>query len=92
MGNNIFAMIWKMRGKRGYMIFLTLVTHKILRSDVDAVDRALEPDAFPATAKLYYVLRLLMNVFMRNVPSLSNKPSSIRKFQEEKKVFIRLLI
>lgn len=53
----------------------------ISNSDLDAVDRALEPDALPSTAKLYYILRLLMNVFMQNVSSLSNKPSSIREFK-----------
>ncbi|KAI8365216.1 armadillo-type protein [Radiomyces spectabilis] len=42
------------------------------------VDRAFEPEALPSTAILYYLLRLLINVFLQNIPTLSNKPMSAR--------------
>ncbi|KAI9480776.1 MAG: armadillo-type protein [Benjaminiella poitrasii] len=42
------------------------------------VDTTLDPEVFPATAKLYYVLRLLVNVFLQNIPKLTNKPASSR--------------
>ncbi|KAI7854364.1 armadillo-type protein [Circinella umbellata] len=46
---------------------------------LEDMDRALEPSAFPSTAKLYYVLRLLINVFLQKLPSLSTtKRSSTR--------------
>ncbi|KAI9243888.1 armadillo-type protein [Phascolomyces articulosus] len=46
---------------------------------LEDMDRALEPGAFPSTAKLYYVLRLLINVFLQKLPSLStSKRSSSR--------------
>ena len=47
---------------------------------LEDMDRALEPSAFPSTAKLYYVLRLLINVFLQKLPSLSTtKRSSTSK-------------
>ncbi|CEP08433.1 hypothetical protein [Parasitella parasitica] len=45
-------------------------------TDYHIMDVTLDQDAFPATAKLYYLLRLLINVFLQNVPRLSNKPAS----------------
>ncbi|OBZ81409.1 HEAT repeat-containing protein 5B, partial [Choanephora cucurbitarum] len=39
----------------------------------DLEDRELT-DGFPATTKLYYVMRLLMNVFLQHLPELSKKP------------------
>ncbi|RUP46507.1 armadillo-type protein [Jimgerdemannia flammicorona] len=47
-------------------------------SDFDAVDRALDPDSFPSTAKLYYLLRLLINIFLQKIPSLSTRPVNTR--------------
>ncbi|KAI9492675.1 hypothetical protein BDB00DRAFT_420321 [Zychaea mexicana] len=53
-------------------------------SDDMDVDRALEPGAFPSTAKLYYVLRLLINVFLQTLPSLTTtKRSSSSANQEQ---------
>ncbi|KAG0172348.1 hypothetical protein DFQ30_010665 [Apophysomyces sp. BC1015] len=49
-----------------------------LSRELEAIDCALEPTVFPSTAKLYYLLRLLINVFLQNVPSLSNKRLSSR--------------
>ncbi|KAI9022184.1 armadillo-type protein [Phycomyces nitens] len=51
--------------------------------ETEAVDSALDPDVFPSTAKLYYVLRLLINVFLQNIPSLSKKPTGIRTNRKE---------
>ncbi|KAI8372010.1 armadillo-type protein [Choanephora cucurbitarum] len=43
-------------------------------SELQLMDVTLDPDAFPATTKLYYVMRLLMNVFLQHLPELSKKP------------------
>lgn len=61
-------------------------------TDYHIMDVTLDPDAFPATAKLYYLLRLLINVFLQNVPKLSNKPASSRRSTQITKESLSLLL
>ncbi|KAG2213412.1 hypothetical protein INT47_009085 [Mucor saturninus] len=60
--------------------------------DYHMMDATLDPDAFPGTAKLYYLLRLLTNVFLQNVPKLSIKPASSRRSTHSSKESLVLLL
>ncbi|ORZ22294.1 armadillo-type protein [Absidia repens] len=53
--------------------------------DLIAVNDSLDSDVFPTTAKLYYLLRLLVNVFVHHIPSLRNKSLSARPFIDNDK-------
>lgn len=59
--------------------------------ETDILNQTLDPEGFPATAKLYYLLRLLINVFLQNVPKLSNKPANTRRSESSKEDLTGLL-
>ncbi|CAO3627524.1 unnamed protein product [Cunninghamella blakesleeana] len=61
-------------------------------SDFAALDQVLDPNIFPTTAKLYYILRLLVNVFTQNMPSLGNKAISRRSIAENDKTLVTTLL
>ncbi|CAO3620701.1 unnamed protein product [Cunninghamella echinulata] len=61
-------------------------------SDLVALDQVLDPNVFPTTAKLYYILRLLVNVFTRHIPSLGNKTISRRSIVENDKSLVMTLL
>jgi hypothetical protein len=48
-------------------------------SDFEALDRALDPDSFPTNAKLYYLFRLLITIFVQKIPSLSSRQTQKSK-------------
>ncbi|KAI7879526.1 ARM repeat-containing protein [Lichtheimia hyalospora FSU 10163] len=85
---NVFDRLIQTEGYRVQLIIIEIIQRltknygaSYICDDLDDecdIDRTLEPGAFPSTAKLYYVLRLLINVFLQSVPSLSNKRASIR--------------
>ncbi|KAF7731917.1 hypothetical protein EC973_007748 [Apophysomyces ossiformis] len=93
---NVFDRLVQTEGRHVQLIIIEIVQRLIdnygskyicddLESDtaLEAVDRALEPNVFPSTAKLYYLLRLLINVFLQSVPSLSNKRTSARSVNRD---------
>lgn len=86
---NVFDRLIQTEGYRVQLIIIEIIQRltknygaSYICDDLDDecdIDRTLEPGAFPSTAKLYYVLRLLINVFLQSVPSLSSKRASIRE-------------
>ncbi|KAL7334523.1 hypothetical protein PS15p_200133 [Mucor circinelloides] len=89
---NVFDRLIQTEGYRIQLIIIEIIQRLIQsygtaylcndlegETDYHIMDVTLDPDAFPATAKLYYLLRLLINVFLQNVPKLSNKPASSRR-------------
>jgi hypothetical protein len=89
---NVFDRLIQTEGYRIQLIIIEIIQRLIQsygsdylcndlegEGDYHMMDTTLEPDAFPATAKLYYLLRLLINVFLQNVPKLSSKPASSRR-------------
>jgi hypothetical protein len=89
---NVFDRLIQTEGYRIQLIIIEIIQRLIQsygttylcndlegETDYHIMDVTLDPDAFPATAKLYYLLRLLINVFLQSVPKLSNKPASSRR-------------
>ncbi|KAI8149192.1 armadillo-type protein [Fennellomyces sp. T-0311] len=60
-------------------------------SDID-VDRALEPGVFPSAAKLYYVLRLLINVFLQALPTMSTTKRSSSRISNTSQEHVAVLL
>ncbi|KAI8097095.1 armadillo-type protein [Halteromyces radiatus] len=60
--------------------------------DLITVDNTLDSGVFPTTAKLYYLLRLLVSVFVQHIPSLRNKVMSARPFGENDKESLSTLL
>lgn len=102
---NVFDRLIQTEGYRIQLIIIEIIQRLIqtygsvyLCSDLEGegdyhmLDATLEPDAFPATAKLYYVSRLLINVFLQNVPKLSSKPASSRRSLHNSKESLPLLL
>ncbi|KAI8337917.1 armadillo-type protein [Chlamydoabsidia padenii] len=59
--------------------------------DLITIESTLESNAFPTTAKLYYLLRLLVNVFVHHIPSLRNQTLSARSSIDNDKDNISIL-
>ncbi|KAI7871589.1 armadillo-type protein [Spinellus fusiger] len=59
--------------------------------EAESLDISLDPDVFPSTAKMYYILRVLINVFLQNVPSLSNKPTGVKPSKDSSTVLLSSL-
>ncbi|KAI8641511.1 armadillo-type protein [Parasitella parasitica] len=102
---NVFDRLIQTEGYRIQLVIIEIIQRLIqsygtvyLCNDLEAetdyhiMDVTLDQDAFPATAKLYYLLRLLINVFVQNVPRLSNKPASSRRSAHSSKENIPLLL
>lgn len=102
---NVFDRLIQTEGYRIQLIIIEIIQRLIQsygstylcndlegEGDYHMMDTTLEPDAFPATAKLYYLLRLLINVFLQNVPKLSSKPASSRRSAQSSKESLVLLL
>ncbi|KAI9318532.1 armadillo-type protein [Dichotomocladium elegans] len=91
---NVFDRLIQTEGYRVQLIIIEIIQRLTksygstylcddLESEFD-VERTFDPDAFPSTAKIYYILRLLINVFLQNVPSLGNKRTTTRSGNKDK--------
>lgn len=102
---NVFDRLIQTEGYRIQVIIIEIIQKLIqnygptyICNDLDGenehtmVDTTIDPEAFPATAKLYYLLRLLISVFLQNVPKLSNKPASSRRSAQSNKDNLLLLL
>ncbi|KAI8980927.1 armadillo-type protein [Pilobolus umbonatus] len=102
---NVFDRLIQTEGYRVQLIIIEIIQRIIQNygsaylcddldetSDADWMDKTLEPDNFPTTAKIYYVLRLLVNVFLRNLQSLSNKPANSRKSRTSTRENLAMLL
>jgi hypothetical protein len=102
---NVFDRLIQTEGYRIQLIIIEIIQRLIQtygstylcndlegETDYHIMDVTLDPDAFPATAKLYYLLRLLINVFLQNVPKLSNKPASSRRSTQNTNENLALLL
>lgn len=102
---NVFDRLIQTEGYRIQLIIIEIIQRLIQcygshylcddlegEGDYHMMDATLEPEAFPATAKLYYLLRLLTNVFLQNVPKLSSKRASSRRSTQCSKENLVLLL
>ena len=102
---NVFDRLIQTEGYRIQLIIIEIIQRLIQNygssylcndlegeGDYHMLDATLEDGAFPATAKLYYILRLLINVFLQNVPKLSSKPASSRKSTQSAKEHLPQLL
>ncbi|KAG2232739.1 hypothetical protein INT48_009265 [Thamnidium elegans] len=102
---NVFDRLIQTEGYRIQLIIIEIIQRLIQcygshylcndlegEGDYHMMDATLDPEAFPATAKLYYILRLLTNVFLQNVPKLSSKRASSRRSTQSSKENLVLLL
>ncbi|KAG1384801.1 hypothetical protein G6F60_002658 [Rhizopus arrhizus] len=76
---NVFDRLIRTEGYRVQLVIVEIIQRLIqnyssayLCSDLDNI----QPGVFPVSSKLYYLVRVLVNVFLQNVPKLSKKQSS----------------
>ncbi|KAG1462345.1 hypothetical protein G6F46_004337 [Rhizopus delemar] len=76
---NVFDRLIRTEGYRVQLVIVEIIQRltqnystAYLCSDLDNI----QPGVFPVSSKLYYLVRVLVNVFLQNVPKLSKKQSS----------------
>ncbi|KAG1473645.1 hypothetical protein G6F56_000838 [Rhizopus delemar] len=79
---NVFDRLIRTEGYRVQSVIVEIIQRltqnygaTYICSDLNNIT-SLETSVFPVTSQLYYLVRVLVNVFLQNVPKLSNKRSS----------------